>query len=208
MRETGETSINMPHHLVIGWLAALRHVQSDKSDRADCRSSPSSTKVGQVAVQKPQYALAQDVSDSLTAGLVSWASEKFVCIFSCPLRRPHTCGKFENVLDQTFLEAKTERCNCVRLRMENRTAARMSCPARNGVACPPTSETAARGLGASVMRNWKLKPDQASAQSENRAAPSIVESVVKTGSNGQAPKRARPDLAYRGQKPPHVAPHA
>src|SRR6202045_503418 len=81
-------------------------------------SSPSSTKVGQVALQKPQCTQARRIfSASAVAGFLSCASEKFVCILKF---RPHAPGLQNGVRIESLLQSPRQTGKPPGLRLEDR----------------------------------------------------------------------------------------
>src|SRR5580704_8011453 len=86
--------------------------------RGESSSSPSSTKVGQVALQKPQWTQARRIfSDSAVAGFLSCAGEKFVCISKF---RPHAARLQNSIRIERRLQPPRECGEPLRLRLEHR----------------------------------------------------------------------------------------
>src|ERR1700737_1932522 len=86
--------------------------------RGESSSSPSSTKVGQVALQKPQWTQARRIlSASAVAGFLSCTGEKFVCISKF---RPHAARLQNSIWIERRLQPSRQSGEPLRLRLEHR----------------------------------------------------------------------------------------
>src|ERR1700730_2876030 len=86
--------------------------------RGESSSSPSSTKVGHVALQKPQWTQARRIfSASAVARFSSCAREKFVCISNL---RPHAARLQNRIRIERIFQPPRECGKPLRLRLEHR----------------------------------------------------------------------------------------
>src|ERR1700730_14295411 len=79
-------------------------------------SSPSSTKVGEVALQNPQWTQVRRIfSASAVAGFLSCAREKLVCILTF---HPHASRLQDSIWIDRRLQPPRQTSECLRLRLE------------------------------------------------------------------------------------------
>src|ERR1700730_4144085 len=129
--------------------------------RGESSSSPSSTKVGQVALQKPQWTQARRIfSASAVAGFLSCSGEKFVCISKF---RPHAARLQNSIRIERILQPPRQSGEPLRLRLEygNSSAGFGRCADQGRVAAAILRNRLTNEACSRAVARIECEPDQA-----------------------------------------------